>query len=64
MAKGVMARMMRAIAPCRLTVDRIDSTWKLNQNKPAAARLGAAAQVADPALAALMRDPPDHWPDG
>jgi threonylcarbamoyladenosine tRNA methylthiotransferase MtaB len=50
--------------PPRLTVDRIDSTWKLNQNKPAAARLGAAAQVADPALAALMRDPPDHWPDG
>jgi transcriptional regulator len=64
MTEGTMERMMRAIAPCRLTVDRIDSTWKLNQNKPAAARLGAAAQVADPALAALMRDPPDHWPDG
>jgi transcriptional regulator len=34
MTKGVMERMMRAIAPCRLMVDQIDSTWKLNQTSP------------------------------
>ena len=62
MTPGVMERMMRAIVPARLTVERIDSTWKLNQNKPDAARLAAAdaieashgAGLAE--LAALMRN--------
>lgn len=66
MTPGAMGRMMRMILPFRLTVDRIDATWKLNQNKPEAARLGAAAGIArgpspgseTAVLAGLMRDPP------
>jgi transcriptional regulator len=58
MKPGTMDRMMRQILPFRLRIASVDGTWKLNQNKPEAARLGAADAVADPALAALMRDPP------
>lgn len=62
MADGVMDRMMRMILPFRLVITSIDGTWKLNQNKPAPARL-AAAQALDAhageapqtALARLMR---------
>ena len=60
-----MARFMRMILPVRMTVEAIDGTWKLAQNKPDSARLGAADGVAASgvgaelqALAALMRDPP------
>ncbi len=59
---GVMDRMMRMILPFRLTFSGIDGTWKLNQNKPAEARLAAAdaleARGGEPdttALARLMR---------
>lgn len=55
MADGTMERMMRMILPFRLDIGTIDGTWKLNQNKPAAARLGAAA-----ALEARAGDPPGH----
>ncbi len=57
-------RMMRMILPFSLRITDVDATWKLSQNKPDAAREGAAAQVASgfgaelQALAALMRDPP------
>jgi transcriptional regulator len=58
-------RMMRQIQPFRLTIDKIDSTWKLAQNKPDAARLAAAAEIdahgfgsETRLLAALMRRPP------
>lgn len=37
-----LARMMRTIVPCRLTVTGVDGTWKLNQNKSPAVRLRAA----------------------
>jgi transcriptional regulator len=33
-------RLMRPIQPFRLHIERIDATWKLNQNKPKAARRG------------------------
>ncbi len=63
MTPGTMERMMRMILPCRLHVDEVNGTWKLGQNKPEPARLGAAdgleaAGVAPEAaaLAALMRD--------
>jgi transcriptional regulator len=46
MSEAPLAKLMRMIVPCRLTVTGIDGTWKLNQNKPEAARLGAAAGVA------------------
>ena len=64
MTPEVMERMMRTILPCRMRVESVDGTWKLNQNKPDEVRLRAAGQLeaaalgADPAgLAALMRDP-------
>ncbi len=61
MSAGAMDRMMRAIRPLRLAVTAVDSTVKLNQNKPEAARAGAAAGLAarpdagSQAIAALMR---------
>jgi transcriptional regulator len=42
MTEGVMPRMMRMILPFRLTIRRVDGTWKLNQNKTEEARLSAA----------------------
>jgi transcriptional regulator len=38
--------MMRGIRPFRLRLAAVDSTLKLNQNKPEAARAGAAAGIA------------------
>ena len=65
MTPGVMARMMRMIAPCRMRIAVIDATWKLNQNKDDAVRLRAAHLVAEHvvgteprALSGLMRNPP------
>ena len=61
MSEEALARMMRMIVPCRMQIEDIQGTWKLNQNKPEAARMGAADQVADEAgsetaqLAELMR---------
>jgi transcriptional regulator len=67
MAEGVVERMMRLILPFRLEVAAVDGTWKLNQNKPAAARLAAAEALAarggdapGTALARLMRAAPDQ----
>ena len=63
MPEDALARMMRAIVPVRLTITSVDGTWKLNQNKPDAARLAAADAIDGSigqelaALAALMRDP-------
>jgi transcriptional regulator len=66
MPDEVMARLMRAILPCRMRVETVEGTWKLGQNKPEAARLGAAEGLAASGLspearflAALMRDLPD-----
>lgn len=42
MTAGVMERMMRSIVPCRMSVETVDGTWKLNQNKPDPVRLRAA----------------------
>lgn len=62
MTPGTMERMMRQIVPCRMTVDDVQGTWKLGQNKPEPVRLAAAdgleAAALSPeaaALAALMR---------
>ncbi len=35
----VYARMQRSISPLEISVEAIDATWKLSQNKPEAARL-------------------------
>ncbi|GMG81952.1 FMN-binding negative transcriptional regulator [Paralimibaculum aggregatum] len=63
MSEGVMARMMRQILPVEMAVERIESTFKLNQNRTAPARAGAADEIAKgrspgtelAGLAALMR---------
>lgn len=63
MTPEVMDRMMRQILPFRFTVEDVQGTWKLNQNKTDEARLGAAREVAASPigqevqdLATLMRD--------
>lgn len=61
MGEGVMERMMRMILPFRLRIEKVDGTWKMNQNKSAEARAGvmAALEARGPAFAArvqAMRD--------
>ena len=58
--------LMRAILPVELEVERVDGTWKLNQNRPDEARLNAARHVGSGGpgmetdrLAVLMRTPPE-----
>jgi transcriptional regulator len=64
MTPATRERLLRAIVPARLTIEGVDGTWKLGQNKDEHARLGAAAAIEGSvgaelaALAALMRDPP------
>ena len=58
MTPEVLDRMMRSILPFRMLIETVDGTWKLNQNKPEAARLAAADNVPLP-LATHMRNPPD-----
>lgn len=55
MAEGVMPRMMRMILPYRLQITTVDGTWKLGQNKPETARLGAAAGLDALGLTDLAR---------
>ncbi len=58
------ARFLRMILPFRFEIEDMQSTWKLNQNKPDAARAAAAAAMPGgigqelEALARLMQDPP------
>ena len=64
MSDGVMEAMMRGILPARLHIEKIDSTFKLNQNKPDEVRLRAADAIEGGVgerlgdLAQLMREPP------
>lgn len=46
MSEGTMDRMMRGILPFRLELAAVESTLKLGQNKPEAARAGAATGIA------------------
>lgn len=64
MSPDALDKMMRMIVPCRMRVETVDGTWKLNQNKDDAVRLSAADGVAEHGigsglsdLAELMRDP-------
>ncbi|MEC3862843.1 FMN-binding negative transcriptional regulator [Mesobacterium sp. TK19101] len=66
MPDAVMDRLMRMIVPCRLHIADIAATWKLAQNKPDAARLGAATGTQAAGfgletgqLARIMRTPPE-----
>ncbi|KUF09409.1 FMN-binding negative transcriptional regulator [Pseudoponticoccus marisrubri] len=64
MSTETRARFLRMILPFRMQVSEVQSTFKLNQNKPDAARHAAAGHVAQgfgselDALASLMREPP------
>ena len=64
MTPDALDRLMRQIVPLRFALEGVDGTWKLGQNKVAAARLSAATALAESgvgqevgALAALMRSP-------
>ncbi|MDJ0823463.1 MAG: FMN-binding negative transcriptional regulator [Paracoccaceae bacterium] len=65
MTADTKARFLRMILPFRLEIADVQSTWKLGQNKPDAARHGAASAVPTglgsglEALAALMDTPLD-----
>ena len=66
MTPDVLERMTRMILPCRMTIQDIQGTWKLNQNKPENARLSAAREVNGYGigqeigiLSGLMMAPPD-----
>ncbi len=67
MTPDVLARLLRQIVPVEMTIETVDSTFKLNQNGADSSRLGAAAGLAaggtpgmeTAALAALMRDAGD-----
>ena len=61
-----LGTLMRSIMPVELSVESVDGTWKLNQNKEGSVRLQAARHVESDgfgqeaaALARLMRSPPD-----
>ncbi|MCB2137591.1 MAG: FMN-binding negative transcriptional regulator [Rhodobacteraceae bacterium] len=41
-AEPALAKLFRMILPCRFNITDVQSTWKLGQNKPASARIGAA----------------------
>lgn len=67
MTPGLVERMMRQIVPLRMEIASVEATYKLNQNKPEAAREAAATAIADAgyghetaALARLMRRPAEH----
>ena len=68
MTPDVLARLLRQIVPVEMTIESVDSTFKLNQNGAASARLGAAAALATSgtpgletaALVALMRGVEGH----
>lgn len=42
MDEAARTRMMRMILPCRLIIETVEGTWKLSQNKPSEAQIGAA----------------------
>ncbi|MEM6973497.1 MAG: FMN-binding negative transcriptional regulator [Pseudomonadota bacterium] len=66
MTPDLLEAMMRTIVPVRMTVEGVESTFKLNQNRSDQARRGAARMIAagctpgheTAALAALMRAVP------
>jgi len=56
MTPDVLDKMMRMIVPCRMKIDAIEGTWKLNQNKADAVRLRAADHVERDGIGALMSE--------
>ena len=54
MSPGRFEAMMRGIIGARLTVDRLEGTFKLSQNKAEADRVGVVAALGDHPIAGLM----------
>ncbi len=61
-----LSKMLRQIVAFRLNIEDVNGTWKLGQNKPDSARIGAAEALADSpigtdqtALSLLMKAPPE-----
>lgn len=48
--------LLRGIIGCRLSVERLEGTWKLGQNKSAEERAGVVAALGDHPVAGWMRD--------
>lgn len=68
-SEDALKKMLRMIQPFRFTISDIQSTYKLNQNKPDAARLAAAEHIATDGigsetgkLAQLQISPPSEDP--
>ena len=55
MSPGRFEAMTRSIVGARLTVERLEGTTKLSQNKPDADRAGVIAALGDHPIARLMR---------
>jgi transcriptional regulator len=55
MSPGRFEIMMRGIIGCRLSVERLEGTFKLSQNKSEADRVGVVAALGDHPVAGLMR---------
>ena len=55
MSPGEFDRMTRAIVGARMTVERLEGTTKLSQNKPRADRAGVIAALGDHPIARWMR---------
>ena len=62
-----LAKLIRSIMPVELSVESVDGTWKLNQNKDDGVRLRAARHAESDgygqetaSLARLMRNPPEN----
>lgn len=56
MPDDALNKMMRMIIPFRMTLDSVDSTWKLNQNKPPEARYRASAEIAKSPIGQELAD--------
>jgi transcriptional regulator len=59
MSPGKFERMTRMIVGARLTVERLQGTTKLSQNKPASDRAGVVAALGEHPIASLMRGLPE-----
>ncbi|MBC8267201.1 MAG: FMN-binding negative transcriptional regulator, partial [Rhodospirillaceae bacterium] len=55
-APEALARLERMIVPVAFTIESVDGTWKLSQNKPAAARIGAADALAQSDLGMMAAE--------
>lgn len=56
MTPDALAKMMRMILPFRMTLESVDGTWKLNQNKSDEARSGAANAISSGGIGAELKD--------